>query len=170
MTNIVTAWFGHQQTGFQSCSPILPDPMAVTFMVLGPYGTGIVPADTSGLAPTLLAANAVTVPATGNPDIDGLLFGTKWSGPVTYSFPDSLSDYPADYTIGGASIVPGFAQISVQQQQAAAYAIGLITAYTNVQVSFAGTDTADIQIAQTSAANPTAGSLLSPTPGEVGDV
>ena len=40
-------------------------------------------------------ATAVSVSATGNAEIDGLLGGTKWSGSITFSFPDSPNDYPS---------------------------------------------------------------------------
>ena len=42
-------------------------------------------------------ATAVNVNATNNAEIDGLLGGTKWSGTITYSFPDSSGDYPTNY-------------------------------------------------------------------------
>ena len=38
-------------------------------------------------------ATAVYVSATNNAEIDGLLSGVKWSGTITYSFPDAPSDY-----------------------------------------------------------------------------
>ena len=40
-------------------------------------------------------ATAVSVKATGNPEIDGLLSGSAWTGTITYSFPASSSVYPA---------------------------------------------------------------------------
>ena len=49
----------------------------------------------------------------------------------------------------------GFSQIPLAEQQAVNYAIGLISSYTNPTIQYAGTGTADIEIAQCPAANPT---------------
>ena len=49
----------------------------------------------------------------------------------------------------------GFSAAPIQMQQAINYAIGLIQSYTNATIQFAGTDGADIMVAQSSAANPT---------------
>jgi hypothetical protein len=43
----------------------------------------------------------------------------KWSGTLTYSFPDSSSDYPAGYGYSEPRAT-GFAQVSAMQQQAVA--------------------------------------------------
>ncbi|MGY8633284.1 M10 family metallopeptidase C-terminal domain-containing protein [Bradyrhizobium sp. 14AA] len=101
-------------------------------------------------------ATAVTVTKTNNADIDGLLSGVKWSGTITYSFPDSSSDYANPYT-GGSSepTTSGFASAPTQMQAAINYAIGLILGYTNATIQYAGTNGADIMIAQSPAANPT---------------
>ena len=98
-------------------------------------------------------ATVVTVGATGNAEIDGLLFGTKWSGTITYSFPNSSNTYVAGY--GDGEPLNGFAQTPVQMQQAIAYAVALISSYTNITLQSAGTGNADIQIARSSIANPT---------------
>ncbi|WP_199762806.1 M10 family metallopeptidase C-terminal domain-containing protein, partial [Bradyrhizobium guangdongense] len=102
-------------------------------------------------------ATAVTVTKTNNAEIDGLLSGYKWSGAITYSFPDSPSDYANPYT-GGSSepTTSGFASVPSQIQGAINYAIGLILSYTNADIQYAGTNGADIMIAQSPAANPTA--------------
>uniref|UniRef100_UPI00138AC53E M10 family metallopeptidase C-terminal domain-containing protein n=1 Tax=Bradyrhizobium genomosp. I (2014) TaxID=2683269 RepID=UPI00138AC53E len=102
-------------------------------------------------------ATAVTVTKTNNADIDGLLSGYKWSGAITYSFPDSPGDYANPYT-GGSSepTTSGFASVPSQIQGAINYAIGLILSYTNADIQYAGTNGADIMIAQSPAANPTA--------------
>ena len=39
-------------------------------------------------------ASVVSVIATNNAEIDGLLGGTKWSGTITYSFPTSQAITP----------------------------------------------------------------------------
>ncbi|WP_370121603.1 M10 family metallopeptidase C-terminal domain-containing protein [Bradyrhizobium sp. USDA 329] len=102
-------------------------------------------------------ATAVTVTKTNNAEIDGLLSGYKWSGTITYSFPDSPGDYANSYT-GGSSepTTSGFASVPSQIQGAINYAIGLILSYTNADIQYAGTNGADIMIAQSPAANPTA--------------
>ncbi|WP_247478138.1 MULTISPECIES: matrixin family metalloprotease [unclassified Bradyrhizobium] len=101
-------------------------------------------------------ATAVTVTKTNNADIDGLLSGYKWSGTITYSFPDSPSDYAIPYS-GGSSepTTSGFASAPSQMQAAINYAIGLILSYTNANIQYAGTNGADIMVAQSPAANPT---------------
>ncbi|MGY4513578.1 FG-GAP-like repeat-containing protein [Bradyrhizobium sp. USDA 3650] len=101
-------------------------------------------------------ATAVNVSATNNAEIDGLLSGYKWSGTITYSFPDAASDYASPYS-GGSSepTTSGFASAPSQMQAAINYAIGLILGYTNASIQYAGTNGADIMVAQSPAANPT---------------
>jgi Peptidase M10 serralysin C terminal/Cadherin domain/RTX calcium-binding nonapeptide repeat (4 copies)/Matrixin len=99
-------------------------------------------------------ATAVSVTKTNNAEIDGLLGGTKWTGTITYSFPDSPSDYVASYSSSNEPTT-GFSQTPAAEQAAINYAVGLILSYTNASIQFAGTNTANIQIAQSSAANPT---------------
>src|SRR3954468_19125392 len=101
-------------------------------------------------------ATAVNVSATNNAEIDGLLSGYKWSGTITYSFPDAASDYASSYTGGsGEPTKSGFASAPGQMQAAINYAIGLILGYTNASIQYAGTNGADIMVAQSPAANPT---------------
>ncbi|MGY2937427.1 Ca2+-binding RTX toxin-like protein [Bradyrhizobium sp. GM6.1] len=101
-------------------------------------------------------ATAVTVSKTNNADIDGLLSGYKWSGIISYSFPDSPSDYANPYS-GGSSepTTSGFASAPSQLQAAINYAIGLILGYTTANIQYAGTNGADIMVAQSPSANPT---------------
>ncbi|UPJ70910.1 M10 family metallopeptidase C-terminal domain-containing protein [Bradyrhizobium sp. 187] len=101
-------------------------------------------------------ATAVNVSATNNAEIDGLLSGYKWTGAITYSFPDAASDYTSPYS-GGSSepTASGFASAPSQMQAAINYAIGLILGYTNANIQYAGTNGADIMVAQSPAANPT---------------
>jgi len=91
-----------------------------------------------------------TQPATGNRDIDGLLSGSRWSGTVTFGFPDSASDYPAGY---GDEPANGFFSVSYYQQETIRYIFSLVEAYTNLTFSYAGTVTADISFGQTSLAD-----------------
>ena len=100
-------------------------------------------------------ATAVAGTPTNNPEIDGLLGGTKWSGTITYSFPDSPSDYSGSYYGNGEPNTSGFASAPAAMQQAINYAISLIASFTNAHIQFAGTNGSDIAIAQSPAANPT---------------
>ncbi|TWB59174.1 M10 family metallopeptidase C-terminal domain-containing protein [Bradyrhizobium sacchari] len=101
-------------------------------------------------------ATSVSVSATNNAEIDGLLSGYKWTGTISYSFPDSPSDYANPYT-GGSSepTKSGFASAPTQMQAAITYAIGLILGYTNATIQYNGTGSGDIMIAQSPSANPT---------------
>ncbi|MCS3726381.1 M10 family metallopeptidase C-terminal domain-containing protein [Bradyrhizobium betae] len=101
-------------------------------------------------------ASSVAVSATNNADIDGLLSGVKWSGTISYSFPDSPSDYINPYS-GGSSepTTSGFASAPSQMQSAINYAIALILGYTNASFQYNGTGSADVMIAQSPSANPT---------------
>ena len=99
-------------------------------------------------------AVVLSVAATGNEEIDGLLWGTQWSGTVAYSFADSANDYAANYGYG-EPLDPGFSQIAAPLQSVVNYAIALIAGYTNIAVAYAGTGNADIMVAQSPVANPT---------------
>ncbi|MEW6149424.1 MAG: M10 family metallopeptidase C-terminal domain-containing protein [Bradyrhizobium sp.] len=102
-------------------------------------------------------ATAVNVSATNNAEIDGLLSGYKWTGTITYSFPDAPGDYSNPYSGGDSEpTTSGFASVPTQIQAAINYAVGLILGYTNANIQYAGTNGADLMIAQSPAANPTA--------------
>ena len=101
-------------------------------------------------------ATAVNVSATNNADIDGMLAGTRWSGTISYSFPTSASTYANPYSGGNSEpTTSGFSAAPSQMQAAINYAIGLIKSYTYVSITFNGTSSADIMVAQSPAANPT---------------
>ncbi len=101
-------------------------------------------------------ANAVTISKSNNSDIDGMLSGCKWSGTITYSFPDAPGDYADPYTGGNSEpTTSGFASAPSQMQAAINYAIRLILGYTNASIQYAGTNGADVMIAQSPSANPT---------------
>src|SRR4051794_30137616 len=116
-------------------------------------------------------ASVVNVSATGNAEIDGVLVGTRWNGLVTYSFPDSPSDFPAGYGYGEPTAA-GFTQAPAAMQQAVSYALASVTSFTNLTVTYAGTNGADIRVTQSSAANPTSYAYYpsNSTRGEGGDV
>ncbi|MCP3384645.1 FG-GAP-like repeat-containing protein [Bradyrhizobium sp. CCGUVB4N] len=101
-------------------------------------------------------ATSVNVSATNNADIDGLLAGTKWSGTISYSFPTSSSTYANPYSGGsGEPTTSGFSAAPTQMQAAINYAIALIQSYTNASITYNGSGSADIMVAQSPAANPT---------------
>ena len=100
-------------------------------------------------------ATAVSVSRTNNAEIDGLLGGTRWSGSISYSFPDSPSDYPGNYYGDGEPTTSGYAMAPSAMQQAVVYALGLISGYTNITFQYNGNGFADIMVAQSPAANPT---------------
>lgn len=97
-------------------------------------------------------AAETTQAATGAAQIDGLLSGYKWTGVISYSFPDSASDYPG---YPNPTAVQYFSAVSALQKQAAIDAFNLVASYTNAQFVNNGTDTSDMRIGQTS--DPTVG-------------
>ncbi|WP_194467131.1 M10 family metallopeptidase C-terminal domain-containing protein [Bradyrhizobium sp. CCBAU 53340] len=101
-------------------------------------------------------ATAVNVSATNNADIDGMLAGVKWSGTISYSFPNSSTTYAYPYSGGDSEpTTTGFSSAPTQMQTAINYAIALIKSYTNANISYNGTGSSDIMVAQSPAANPT---------------
>jgi Ca2+-binding RTX toxin-like protein len=123
------------------------------------HSDSLQPAAASGDAglgvPTPAYANSVGIGATGDQNIDGLLSGYRWSGTLTYTFPDSPSDYPSNYGFGEPT-ASGFAQISASQQTAIHKIMGQVENLTNLQIEYSTSNNADIRIAQSSEANPTA--------------
>ena len=85
--------------------------------------------------------------ATGDAQVDGLLSGYKWTGVISFSFPDSASDYPA---YPNTAAVQYFSAVSALQRQAAINAFNLVASYTNADFVNNGTDGADMRIGQTS--------------------
>jgi serralysin len=139
----------------------MADQDAASRLVAGaPEPTTALPAQQPDLPLALAAAAGVgTVTATGDPYVDGLLRGTRWTTPITFSFPDDRSDYPPGY----AEADNGFAQVSFDQMQvmrqalagrtdhaggaAVLHAMG-IADFSGLQVSDAGFDDADLRIGQ----------------------
>jgi serralysin len=129
-------------------------------------------ADPASLDPhaSAAAAASTTVTRSGNQYIDGVLSGFKWNGPVTYSFPDAPSDYANPYTGGDFEPTdPGFQQVSTAQMQAVRHFLeGIaggpgsiydpVEGFSNLSVTElpVGSGGADIMIAQSPTANPTA--------------
>jgi serralysin len=112
------------------------------------------------------AGTVASVGLTGEQNIDGLLYGTRWSGAITYSFPDARADYEVTYSEADN----GFGAVSFNQQQAARYilegtspysggpkmTLTAFESFTEATISDAGSDGADIRIAKSSEASPTA--------------
>ena len=116
-----------------------------------------------------VTTSATGVGATGNPDIDGVLAGAMWTGGVvTYSFPDLASDYPSGY--GSGEPLNDFKPISLAQQQVVHAIMQQIANFTNLTITFAGTDGADIRLAHSDSANPTAYAYYPGNYTEAGDV
>ncbi len=108
-------------------------------------------------------ATTRAVAATGNKYIDGVLSGTAWVGPLTFSFPDAASDYESPY--GNNEPGSGFAQVSLATMQAARHALtgtssvtggnavlrgAGVADFTQLAITDAGFDGADIRLAQSS--------------------
>lgn len=111
-------------------------------------------------------AKAINQSLTGSSFIDGLLSGTAWLGPITYSFPTSKSQYPAGYF---SSPTVNFSPVSTQERAAVrAIMMGDSGAVRNVEkatsvdsfvvakISATSGGAGDIRIAQSATANPTA--------------
>ncbi len=108
-------------------------------------------------------ATTRAVAATGNRYIDGVLSGTAWNGPLTFSFPDAAGDYESPY--GNNEPGSGFAQVSLATMQVARHALAGTSAtaggnavlrgagiadFTLLAISDAGFDGADLRLAQSS--------------------
>ncbi|MBZ9647468.1 M10 family metallopeptidase C-terminal domain-containing protein [Sphingobium sp. 3R8] len=102
------------------------------------------------------ASTTVTVGATGDARIDGILRGVAWSGGITYSDVDSTADYQSGYFSdsdgdGTSAQNEGFSQFTAQQllamhsalnaatytQLAGAYGFS-IEGFTNLTIDYAG--------------------------------
>lgn len=76
-------------------------------------------------------ANTVTVSPTGNQDIDGVLWSSRWSDlNLTYSFPTKASDYGESYGLGEPQA--NFGALSASQREAASQVFAMISAVTNL--------------------------------------
>jgi hypothetical protein len=116
------------------------------------------------------AAGSTSVTRSGNQNIDGVLSGFKWNGPITFSFPDAPDDYASPYTGGDSEPTdPGFQQVSTAQMQAIRHFLeGIpggpgsiynpVEGFTNLSLTElpVGSGGADMMIAQSPTANPTA--------------
>jgi serralysin len=91
----------------------------------------------------------IAVTASGNPLIDGLLYGAAWSGTITYAFPDLTSDYTYQ-----TETAAKFAQASELQQKAALFALDQASGNTaDDGFSVEGFTEADIDLGSATSAN-----------------
>jgi serralysin len=97
---------------------------------------------------------AVSQGSSGNINTDGVLSGLKWSGAtLTYSFPTLTSQYESGYSETSNNFMPAPAAT----QTAVRYAMNLISQYTNLVTSEVSPSTsADVRVAFSDSANPTA--------------
>lgn len=94
----------------------------------------------------------ITQELTGISNIDALLSGFKWAGPVTYSFPISLSQY-YDYLVGSEPYT-NFFPLTVEEQGEVAWVFSQIMSYTNLSVSLDASGAGDIRMGHSSTPNP----------------
>src|SRR5690606_10009923 len=88
-------------------------------------------------------ATVVAATQFGNNYVDGILWGTKWTGSLTYSFADSVADFgsPYPHTIGGLQ------QVTALQQAAARAIFGGASAPPNSPFSYGSySDVSNLQI------------------------
>jgi serralysin len=101
-----------------------------------------------------IGCSVTAIAATGNPLIDGVLYGTAWSGPITYAFPDSASDYSYDKEAQAS-----FAAASTGEQAAALFALEQssgtaaddgfsVEGFTNAELDSGSAATANLRLAQ----------------------
>jgi serralysin len=145
-------------------------------------GSGLVQGSTAWdqLDPVRLAATGTTTSATGSLETNAVTSYYRWTGTLTYSFPDLASDYESYVT----EATNGFSAVSFDQMQAVRYTLEGVSSYsggprmsltavegfTNLSISDAGFNNADIRIAQSSSANPTAYAYLPGSSVYSGDV
>jgi Ca2+-binding RTX toxin-like protein len=108
-----------------------------------------VAADANGFSVDSLAFGAQAssyVARTGNPDVDGVLWGYKWSNThLTYSFPVGT----AEYTDAGYAAIQGFETFNPTQQQAALAVFANISSFCGLTFTPAtGNTVANIRLAE----------------------
>lgn len=102
-------------------------------------------------------ATGIPSVATGDPYVDGVLYGMQWSGRVTYSFPDSIADYPSDYD----HPLSGFRPVGSQQQNAVQSILeGRVSSGSPMFAYGAFADIATIRIARASDAHSAADIMI----------
>ncbi|WP_298885756.1 DUF4214 domain-containing protein [uncultured Bradyrhizobium sp.] len=125
--------------------------------------------DGSGIAAASGIAAGNVLAATGNPDVDGLLSGYMWTGgTITYSFPSSASVYGANYGMGENTY--GFSPLSATEQTVVKWIMGQVSTFTDLNIVYSGTGSADIELAHSASANPTAYTYYPDGSAEGGDI
>ncbi len=115
---------------------------------------------------------AVSVAATGNALIDGVLAGTEWNGSINYADTDSASDYQAGYNSDGngngiSAQNEGFSQLTAMQMKAFHSALNQFTytqdagagnlsveGFTNLDITYAGTGQSSATIRAANSGDP----------------
>lgn len=93
--------------------------------------------------------SVASVSATGNPIIDGLLYGSAWTGTITYAFPDTTSDYSYQQETKAK-----FSQATQLQEKAAQFALDQAGGNTaDDGFSVEGFTGADIELGAVTSAN-----------------
>jgi len=84
------------------------------------------------------APESVTVSPTGEPEVDGVLSGRKWANystteitTVTYSFPDSYTDYGKGYSEASSK---KFSPLEADEQAAARSVMALVESYAKLNL------------------------------------
>ncbi|WP_052954541.1 M10 family metallopeptidase [Microvirga vignae] len=113
-------------------------------------------------------AATISVAPTGNQDIDGVLWSSRWSDlNLTYSFPTRASYYGEDYRFGEPQ--DNFAALSEDQRDAARQVFAMIAAVTNLtftEVTETSTTHATLRLASSDA--PSTGWSYLPEPADEG--
>jgi len=135
--------------------------------------------ETNGPQENGSAAPSTSVAASGDQGIDGLLSGVRWSGAsITYSDPDSVSDYQTGYPTAPLN---GFEQISAQIMEVVHYSLDSqiytqnagasgfsVEAFTNLDISYAGSGAADGTIRVSRSSDPGTAYAYYPNNGSTG--
>jgi len=135
--------------------------------------------ETNGPQENGSAASSTSVAASGDQGIDGLLSGVRWSGTsITYSDPDSVSDYQTGYPTAPLN---GFEQISAQIMEVVHYSLDSqiytqnagasgfsVEAFTNLDISYAGSGAADGTIRVSRSSDPGTAYAYYPNNGSTG--
>ncbi|MCK4712458.1 MAG: M10 family metallopeptidase, partial [Marinosulfonomonas sp.] len=112
--------------------------------------------------------STISVPATGDQLIDGVLSGIAWGDTVvTYSFPTSAGEYGSQASYSPYGELATFGTISLLQQNAARWALDTaygnsandgfsVEGFTNLTIEYTTDANANIRYGETDAANPTA--------------
>ena len=117
----------------------------------------------------------VNVPASGNQGIDGLLAGVRWAdGAITYSDPDSVSDYQNNHP----ESFNNFSQLTAQQLEAFHFGLSTtiytqspgaagfsVSGFTDLDVTYAGSGVGDATLRGANTSDPSTAYAYYPSNG-----